>query len=134
MPIQQRKKSNDEIFAAKRTGSIGMPNPDQLVRNLALSAVEILEGYRPLDQIAAWITCSVAAELSVRRTLTVQRKAIAQDSRYIAHTVGSTVITSPEDGVIEAVVVVHSKVKSKAVAVRLESLDNRWRSTELSVL
>jgi hypothetical protein len=47
---------------------------------------------------------------------------------------GSSLVTSPSDGVIEAVVTIHSRIKSKAVAVRLESIDHRWRATALSVL
>lgn len=122
------------LFGAQRTGSEGLPDPEKLVRNLALSAVEIIAGTRPLDQISCWITSDVAAELSLRRSLQMQRNAIAKDNRTVPHVFGSSLVTSPKDGVIEAVVTVHSRIKSKAVAVRLESLDSRWRATALSVL
>jgi hypothetical protein len=36
--------------------------------------------------------------------------------------------------VVEAVVVVHNRARSRAVAIRLEGLDRRWRATAISVL
>jgi hypothetical protein len=123
-----------EFFGARKTGSQGLPDPEALVRNLAMSAVEIIAGTRPLDQISCWITTPVAAELSLRRTLQSQRNAVAKDRRHVPHVFGSSLVTSPSDGVIEAVVTIHSRIKSKAVAVRLESIDHRWRATALSVL
>jgi len=122
------------LFGARKTGSAGLPDPEALVRNLAMCAVEIIAGARPLDQISCWITSRVAAELSLRRTLQSQRNAVAKNTRHVPHGFGSTLVTSPSDGVIEAVVTVHSRIKSKAVAVRLESIDHRWRATALSVL
>lgn len=130
-----RASSRDRAaFGPKRTSAQGLPNPELIVKSLALSAIEIIEGTRPLDQISAWITSSVAAALSLRRTLTLQRRAVSGDVRQVPHTFGRSLITSPADGVIEATVTIHSKVKSRAVAVRLESIDHRWRATELSVL
>ena len=45
-----------------------------------------------------------------------------------------TRITSPADGVVEAVVIVHGKARTRAIAIRLEGLDQRWRATAISVL
>ena len=47
---------------------------------------------------------------------------------------GATRITSPADGVVEAVVIVHGKARTRAIAIRLEGLDQRWRATAISVL
>lgn len=127
-------REEQAIFGARKTGSAGLPDPNPLVRNLAMCAVEIIAGTRPLDQISCWITSSVAAELSLRRSLQAQRNAVAKNTRHVPHVFGSTLVTSPSDGVIEAVVTVHSRIKSRAVAVRLESIDHRWRATALSVL
>ncbi|MEA9980187.1 Rv3235 family protein, partial [Pseudomonas sp. RTS4] len=48
--------------------------------------------------------------------------------------IGRVTITEPRDGVVEAVVIVHSKVRVRAVALRLEGLDNRWRASAVNVL
>lgn len=134
--VSNRSATSQEraLFGPRRTSAQGLPNPELIVKSLALSAVEIIEGVRPLDQISAWITGSVAAALSLRRTLNLQRRAVAGDARRIPHTFGRSMMTSPADGIVEATVTVHSRVKSRAVAVRLESIDHRWRATDLTVL
>ena len=48
--------------------------------------------------------------------------------------IGSTRVCAPRDGVIEAVVVVHGRARTRAVALRLEGLDRRWRATAINVL
>lgn len=123
-----------ELFGPQRTGSAGLPDPERLVRSLAMSAIEIIHGTRPLDQISAWITGAVAAELSLRRSLQSQRDVVAQDNRRVPHALGSTMTTRPADGVVEGVAIIHSRVRTRAVTIRLESLDNRWRATTLSVI
>ena len=134
VPPKKWSSRERELFGPQRTGTAGLPDPQVLIRSLAMSAVEIIHGTRPLDKIGAWITGEVAAELSRRRTLQHQRDTIAKDTRRIPHALGSTTTTQPADGVVEGVAMVHSRVRSRAVAVRLESLDNRWRATALSVL
>jgi hypothetical protein len=49
-------------------------------------------------------------------------------------TVGEPRITHPADGVVEAVVIVHQRGRSRAVAIRLEGLDGRWRASAVNVL
>ncbi len=43
-------------------------------------------------------------------------------------------VTEPVDGKVEAVVVVAGPGRTRAVAIRLEGLDRRWRATSLAVL
>lgn len=123
-----------DLFGPQRTGTSGMPDPERLAQSLAMRAVEVLAGTRSLDQLNTWITEDVAREISLRRALHREKRAIAQDRRTVPHALGSSRISAPCDGVVEAVVTIHSRVKSRAVAVRLESIDHRWRATALSVL
>lgn len=46
----------------------------------------------------------------------------------------STHVSSPADGVVEATVIVESPGRTRAVAIRLEGMDRRWRSTTLAIL
>lgn len=121
-------------FGPRRTGTAGMPDPERLARNLALCAVEILDGVRPVEQLAAWISEPVARALRLRRDLRAQRRIVYADTRRTPFAIGRCRLGHPCDGIVEAVVMVHSRVKSAAVAVRLESIDWRWRATELTVL
>ncbi len=51
-----------------------------------------------------------------------------------AFSIGSVSIFEPRDGVVEAVVIVRGKARVRAVALRLEGLDSRWRATAINVL
>jgi hypothetical protein len=42
--------------------------------------------------------------------------------------------TAPADGIVEAVVVVEGPARTRAVALRLEGWDARWRATSLALL
>jgi hypothetical protein len=48
--------------------------------------------------------------------------------------IGASRVTFPADGVVEATVLVHGRARTRAVAIRLEGLDSRWRATALHVL
>ena len=43
-------------------------------------------------------------------------------------------LCEPRDGVVEAVVIVIGKARTRAVALRLEGFDTRWRATAINVL
>jgi hypothetical protein len=40
----------------------------------------------------------------------------------------------PADGVVESVVIVAGPARTRAVAIRLEGMDRRWRATSLALL
>ena len=48
--------------------------------------------------------------------------------------IGSVTICEPRDGVVESTVIVRGRARVRAVAIRLEGLDNRWRATAINVL
>jgi hypothetical protein len=62
------------------------------------------------------------------------RDARKQPAGRPAFTIAATRITEPADGVVEATVVVLGKARTRAVAIRLEGFDSRWRATALHVL
>ena len=48
--------------------------------------------------------------------------------------VGSMKKQEPRDGVIESVVLVQSPTRTRAVTIRLEGINRRWRATSVSVI
>ena len=48
--------------------------------------------------------------------------------------IGNAIITQPRDGVVEASVIIRGPARVRAVALRLEGLDYRWRATSFSML
>jgi hypothetical protein len=97
--------------------------------------IEILAGARDLEQISRWVTDDVYRHLLKRVVLSSRaRQAKGQVVRRPSFVIGSTCICEPRDGVIEAVVIVQGRARTRAVALRLEGLDNRWRATAINVL
>jgi hypothetical protein len=121
--------------AALQASSPFPDDPDLLVENLVRCVVEILAGARELDQVSRWVTEEVYRTLHKRVVLAARaRSAHSVRARRPVFTVGTIRTSSPADGVIEAVVVLHGRGRSRAVAVRLETYDCRWRATAVHVL
>ncbi|GAA2241855.1 Rv3235 family protein [Herbiconiux moechotypicola] len=122
--------------AAGRTSSPReLPDPRPLVEALARCVVEILAGLRELDQIARWLSTDAHAHLMKRVVLArrARQSLTASPSRPVFK-MGSTVLGRPEPDVVEAVVIVHGRARARAVAIRLEALDQRWRASAVHVL
>lgn len=125
----------DEFFGEQRSSSSALPNPQPLVENLTRCVIEILAGARDLEQVARWVTDDVYRHLLKRTVLSARaRHAKGQSPGRPAFALGSTMISEPADGVVEAVVIVRGKARTRAVALRLEGLDGRWRATAINVL
>ena len=121
--------------AGKRAEHPEWPDPRPLAENLARCVVEILAGTRELDQIARWLSSDVYAHLTKRVVLSRRARHTRGDSpSRPAFTMGSTVLGEPREGVVEAVVIVHGRARSRAVAIRLEMLGTRWRASAIHVL
>jgi hypothetical protein len=125
----------DEFFGQQKTSTSALPSPEPLIENLTRCVIEILAGARELEQIARWVTDNVYRHLLKRVVLSSRaRQAKGQKSTRPTFTIGSTTLYSPNDGVIEAVVIVHGRARTRAVALRLEGLDTRWRASAINVL
>jgi hypothetical protein len=90
---------------------------------------------REVDQLARWFSEDAYRNLVSRANLSAR----ARSARGVAPTrptfeVRSIRVSEPLDGVIEAVAVVAGPGRTRAVAIRLEGLDRRWRATSLAVL
>ncbi|MFT2689631.1 Rv3235 family protein [Clavibacter zhangzhiyongii] len=116
--------------AAARTSPSG-----PLLENLTRCVIEILAGARELDQIARWVSDDVYRHLLKRVVLSARaRRTKGQSVTRPVFSIGTVTSFSPRDGVIEAVIVVHGRARARAVAIRLEGLDRRWRATAINVL
>lgn len=125
----------DDFFGQQPTTRAELPDPVLLIENLARSVLEILSGARELDQIARWVTDDVYRLLLKR--VHISRRARAVKKQKVSRpsfTLGRTLISEPADGVVEAVVIVHGKARTRSIAIRLEGLDSRWRATAIHVL
>lgn len=127
--------AHEEFFDYQPTSTSDLPDPRPLVENLTRCVIEVLAGARELEQIARWVTDDVYSTLLKRQVISARARA-ARGRPVVrpAFALGSTIICEPRDGIIEAVVVVNSRARSRAVAIRLEGLDRRWRASAIHVL
>lgn len=124
-----------DLFGPQLTSTAALPAPGPMLESLTRCVVEIIAGARDLDQIARWVSDDVYRGL-LKRVVLGSRARQARGERPIrpAVTLGRPRIGEPADGVVEAVTVVHGRGRSRAVAIRLEGIDGRWRATAISVL
>lgn len=125
----------DDLFARQPSGRSDLPDPRPLLENLTRCVIEIIAGARDLEQIARWVDDGVYTRLLKRVVASAQaRQAARTTATRPIITLGTVTMCEPRDGVVEAVVIVHSRVRTRAVAIRLEGLDRRWRATSIHVL
>jgi len=129
------RPGNDEFFAHQPVARAALPDPRPLLENLTRSVIEVIAGARDLAQLARWITADVHSVLLKRLVLAERaRRARGVPGSVPVISIGTITVSEPRDGVVEAVVMVHGRARSRAVAIRLEGLDGRWRATSVSVL
>jgi hypothetical protein len=125
----------DDFFGLQPSSRSTLPDPAPLLENLTRCVIEVLAGARDLEQIARWVTDDVYRHLLKRVVLSTRaRQARGQKATRPFFTIGSTNYSEPRDGIIEAVVIVRGRARTRAVAIRLEGLDQRWRATAINVL
>lgn len=126
---------DDEYFGRQPARREELPDPEPMLRNLAHCVVEAFAGARDLEQLARWVTDDVYRNLSKRVVLAARARRVrgARPQRPV-FSIGTIRYDEPADGVIEAVVMIHQRPRSRVVAIRLEGLDSRWRASVVSVL
>lgn len=125
----------DEFFAHQPSPRSSLPGPTPLLENLTRCVIEVLAGARDLEQISRWVTDDVYRHLLKRVVLSARaRQAKGRAPARPTFSIGSISQFEPRDGVVEAVVIVRGRARVRAVAIRLEGLDSRWRATAINVL
>ncbi|HEU0256404.1 MAG TPA: Rv3235 family protein [Microbacteriaceae bacterium] len=133
-PYYSRPRDED-LFGVQPTSTAELPDPRPLVENLSRCVVEAYAGARDIEQLARWVTDRVFQNLLARLALASRaRRAKGVTPKRPHFTIGSTRLCAPRDGVVEAVVLIHAPARTRAVAIRLEGLDRRWRATAIHVL
>lgn len=125
----------DEFFGHQPASTAILPDPAPLIENLTRCVIEILAGARDLEQISRWVTDDVYRHLLKRVVLSARaRHAKGRPVVRPVFSIGTIRMCEPRDGVVEAVVIVSGRARTRAVALRLEGLDQRWRATAINVL
>jgi Family of unknown function (DUF6459) len=112
-----------------------MPDPVPLLPSIATLIVEVISGARPVDHLAAIVSDQVYEKLRARQVIKARADAAAGVPMLVPKFAVTRVhAESPALGVIESVVLLSSKARTRAVTIRLEPIHSRWRATNVSVL
>lgn len=121
----------DPAVAQVPASRADLPEPGAWTGRLVQAVLEVLAHERPRTQLVRWLSPDVYADLGVH--LGARPPGVAAGGRA-RRTVSSVHVFEPADGVVEATAVVVGGRRARAVAVRLEGWDGRWRCTRLAVL
>jgi hypothetical protein len=121
----------DPAVAEIPTPRADLPDPGPWVGQLVQAVLEVLAQERPRQQLVRWLTPRVYSELSTQVLAATRRPQAGQRTRPA---VTSVHLFEPADGVVEASAVVVGGRRARALALRLEGWDGRWRCTQLALL
>jgi hypothetical protein len=112
-----------------------LPDPHELLPSIATLIVEVISGARPVDHLAAIVSDQVYEKLRARQIIKARADAAAGIPKLVPKFSVTRVHTeSPALGIIESVVLLSSRARTRAVTIRLEPIHSRWRATNVSVL
>ena len=111
-----------------------LPDPVRWARQFVQAAVEVAVGLRPAAQLVRWTDEEVYARLARRCDVATRARLAGRLRVPPGRTRVRSVRTSEvARGVVEASAVVSDGSRARAVALRLEGHDGRWRVTVLEL-
>jgi len=122
--------NTDPAVSVVPTSRADLPEPKRWTAQLVQAVVEVLADERPRQQLVRWLSPSIYADISA----TVLARSQPRKPTRARRSVSSVHIFEPADGIIEATAIVVGGARARAVALRLEGWDGRWRCTRLAIL
>lgn len=130
-----RQAKKDELFDYQPTGTSALPPAKQFVEMFIPRVLETIHGLREARTLARVVNPSVYAAIEARAAGVKLRSQLTKEPHpRPVFALGNVIISEPRDGVCEAAAVVHGPTRVRAVALRLEGLDNRWKATSFRML
>lgn len=107
---------------------------EALATNVARGAVEAIAGVRDLEQIARWVSPAVFQSLlaRVQHAERARRARRREQRRPELRVLG--IVAQHVEAATDAVVVVDLGPRARAVCVRLEAVESKWRATSVVVM
>jgi len=131
----KRKRVMDPFEGMVELPKVDLPDPAPLLPAIATMVIEVISGTRSVDQVANLVSDQVYEKL--RGRISAKQAATATAIRpplMPKFVVGKIRSESPIKGVVESVVLVTTQARTRAVAIRLEPVHDKWRATSISVL
>jgi hypothetical protein len=130
LPFEDHRGRTRPIPSDRSLAAARLPDPVTWGRRLLVAVIETAGGRRPLQQLGALMSPRVASGLRAD----FERAARLDRRHWIHAAVVRTVHAStPADGVAEVSASLEIGRRVRAVALRLEVEDGRWRCTRLQL-
>jgi hypothetical protein len=126
--LARAERSIATFIARRPTSADELPDVRAFSARLAQAIVETLHGQRPIQQLLRWTDETVYGDIADRLA---QRPHAVPAAKPVLRGIR---ICTPTDGIAEASVVVQTGPRCRAVAMRLEGLDGRWRCTAFELV
>lgn len=112
-----------------------LKDPELYLANIAKAINEVISGLRPVEQLAQVLNEQVYETLRLRTLNKAQSKTREAKKQVLQPTSVLRVHNqSPSENVIESVVLLSTRQRARAVAIRLEGQYGRWRATNIGYL
>ena len=130
-----RQAKKDELFDYQPTGTEALPPAKEFVEMFIPQVLETIHGLREIRTCGKNMTQTVFNAIEARAVSAKLRSQVAKEpSPRPVFALGNVIISEPRDGVCEAAAVVHGPTRVRAVALRMEGLDNNWKATSFRML
>jgi hypothetical protein len=128
-----RDDEDDGMFDRQPTATHDLPDPRAWSTRLAQATVEVLCGARPVAQLRRWTSDPVYEQLrrGVRRRSVRVSEPRRRPERPPRVVVRAVRVCEVAQGIVEACAVVDDGQRARALVLRLEGADGRWRCTHL---
>jgi hypothetical protein len=105
------------------------PDPRAWARRLAQAVVEVLAGARAPAQLSAHATLPVVQQLERASAVALRQPSRPRQSPLVEN----VHVCLPGEGVAEVAVVIDTRPRRRALAIRLEASGSRWQCTALQL-
>ncbi|CAB4630402.1 unannotated protein [freshwater metagenome] len=112
-----------------------LQNPTLFLAGIAKAVNEVISGVRPVDQLSKVLNEHVYESLRLRSAARAQARMRDVRRVFVQPTdVLKVRFQTPAENVIESVVLLSNRQRSKAVTIRLEGENGSWRATNIGFL
>jgi hypothetical protein len=125
----------NDVFEELEEDFDNLPDATEQLRFLAPAVVEVLAGVRGIEQLSNMLSENIYLKLRDRAARAARAR--SESKREISRptfVVSNLHQESHRPGVIQSVVLLNSSIRTRAVAIRLESRNRRWLATAVSIL
>jgi Family of unknown function (DUF6459) len=126
---------NSDLFIEEHVNVDELPDPKPVLCAIAPGVVEVLAGVRSIEQLSANLSEGVYLKLRDRAQAMARARSQSKETYQRPDVVVKNLHhETHRPGVVQSVVLLKTKIRTRAVAIRLEIHNRRWLATSVSIL